>query len=119
MKTLIRLSPGLLLLAVVAAGCSRIASPFDEPVAVETKPAAAEVKKSPFGRNLYFETKGNKRYVIISAAVAHQEQQFCEFFLCRTNTKEYESVLVADIEPIKIHQTMIAPGANACSPVQY
>jgi hypothetical protein len=117
MNTLTRLSPGLVLL--VAVGCSQTADPLAGPRDVVKPNTTVESKKSLFARNVYFEKKGDKRLVILSAAVAHQPQAFCEFFLCRTNSNEYESVLVADVEPVKVHEALIAAGANSGSPVKF
>jgi hypothetical protein len=119
MNPLIRLALGLVLLVVVAAGCSRTASPLGGPEPGDKSPVVEEGKKSLFAKNIFFETKGDRRYVLISAAVAYQPGQFCEYFLCRKDTKEYESVLVADVEPLRVHEALLAARAKSGSPVQY
>jgi len=119
MNPLIRLALGLVLLVAVAAGCSRTAGPLGGPDPGDKSPVVEEGKKSLFAKNIFFETKGDKRYVIISAAVAHQPGQFCEYFLCRKDTKEYESALVADVEPLRVHEALLAAGAKSGSPVQF
>ncbi len=120
MNTPLRLTLGLLVLTVVAAtGCMNSSSPSDSPRNVETPPVVVEAKKKLLAKNIFFETQGGKRRVIVSATVAWREGQFCEFFLCRKDSKEYESVLVADIEPLQVHEALLAAGAKAGSPVQY
>jgi hypothetical protein len=110
---------------VIAAGCADTVSPthdarrvIDAGKATDDRKVVEGGKKSLFDKNLYFETQGDKRRVIISAAVA-QREGFSEFFLCRANTKEYESILVADVDPQKVHEALLATGAKTGSPVQF
>jgi hypothetical protein len=119
MNTILRCNPGLLVLAVLFAGCTDNSNPARN--VVDTKPVVAApvaAKKSLFDKNLYFETRGDKRCVIISAKVTLREG-IAEFFLCRTNGKEYESILAADVEPVKVHEALLGAGAKAGSPVQF
>src|SRR5712692_2057118 len=99
MSTILRLAPGLLLLTAIAAGCTDSSGPTpdsrrvtDDGKVTDDSKVVEGGKKSLFDKNLYFETQGDKRRVIISAAVA-QREGISEFFLCRTNSKEYESIL--------------------------
>jgi hypothetical protein len=75
-------------------------------------------KKVPLGRNVWFETEGNHRRVLVGATVCLREGGI-ECFLCRSRTKEYESILSTDADAQVIHAGLLAAGAKPGSPVQY
>jgi hypothetical protein len=75
-------------------------------------------KKVPLGRNVWFETEGTHRLVLVGTTVCLREGGL-ECFLCRTHTKEYESILSTDADAQTIHAGLLAAGAKPGSPVQY
>jgi hypothetical protein len=75
-------------------------------------------KKVPLGRDVWFETEGNRRRVLVSASVCLREGGL-ECLLCRTHTKEHESILSTDADAQVIHAGLLAAGAKSGSPVQY
>jgi hypothetical protein len=79
---------------------------------------SAPSKKVPLGRNVWFETEGSHRRVLVSANVCLREGGI-ECFLCRTRTKEYESILSTDADAQVIHAGLLAAGAKPGSPVRY
>jgi hypothetical protein len=119
MKSLFRLSLGLVVLTVLAvAGCMDSSSPSGSPRDVDTPTVSDEAKKALFDKNIYFETQGGRRRVIISATVCRRAG-LLELFMCRTQSKEHESILVADVNPVKVHEALIAAKAEAGSTVQF
>jgi hypothetical protein len=121
MKTVMRLSLGLAVLTVLAvAGCMDSSSPIGGPRNVDNPTVSEDAKKSLFDKNLYLETQGGHRRVLISATVCRR-QGLLEMFLCRTQSKEHESILVADVVPERVHTALLAAGAEEkdASPVQY
>src|SRR5207245_3230678 len=78
------------------------------------KPVAA--KKTGFGKNVWLETRGKERRVIVGATVVLREGSYgLECLLCRKHTKEHESILATDADASIIHDTLIHTGAEACS----
>jgi hypothetical protein len=75
-------------------------------------------KKASLGKDVSFETKGNRRRVLVAATVCLREGGL-ECLLCRSHTKEYESVLATDADAQVIHAALLAAGAKPGSPVQY
>jgi len=75
-------------------------------------------KKVPLGKNVWFETDGSHRRVLVGATVCLREGGI-ECFLCRSRTKEYESILSTDADAQMIHAGLLAAGAKPGSPVQY
>lgn len=70
------------------------------------------------GRNVWFETEGNHRRVLVGATVCLREGGL-ECLLCRTRTKEHESILATDADAQVIHAGLLAAGAKPGSPVRY
>lgn len=75
-------------------------------------------KKVSLGKSVWFETEGDRRRVLVAATVCLREGGL-ECFLCRTQTKEYESILATDADAQVIHAGLLAAGAKPGSPVQY
>jgi hypothetical protein len=75
-------------------------------------------KKVPLGKDVWFETEGKHRRVLVGATVCLREGGL-ECFLCRSRTKEYESVLATDADAQVIHAGLLAAGAQPGSPVRY
>ena len=79
-----------------------------------------EVKRSQLGNGVWLEPKNNKRRVVVEATVCLREGQYgLECLLCRTGTKEHESVLHTSADAKVIHAGLLAAGATPGSPVQY
>jgi hypothetical protein len=108
---------GALPLVAMLAGCE--AEPPSRPEAKSKDSApAVEVKKAPFGRNVWLETQGEKRRVLIKSYVCLREGQL-EQLLCRRHTKEHEAILAADLDAKDIHTVLMLAGAEPGSVVQY
>ena len=81
---------------------------------------ATGAKKTEFGKNVWLETAGEKRRVIVGATVVLREGSFgLECLMCRKQTKEHESILATDADAMTIHGTLLAAGAEAGSPASY
>jgi hypothetical protein len=107
----------VLLAAIPALGCDETSGERrDAKPAAREKPP--EAKKVLVGKNVFLEIQGTKRRVLISGQVCRREGQL-EHLLCRTNTKEHEAVLAADVDARKIHEALILAGAVEGSPVQF
>jgi hypothetical protein len=99
-------------LVAFALGCE----PTTEPV--QTTSAAKKVK---VGKNVVLEISGEKgkdRRVVIEATVCLREGQL-EQLMCRTQTKEHESILTAPVDARDIHKALLTAGAEVGSPVQF
>src|SRR5206468_12243197 len=82
------------------------------------KAPPAEVKKKELAKNIFFETQGERRRVIVNAVVCLR-QGHLEGLLCRKQTKEHEYLLAADCDARLIHLALIAAKAKPGSPVQF
>lgn len=92
-----------------------------EPPPEATKPVAKpapEVKKALLSKNLWLEVQGDRRRVLISATVCLREGAL-EELLCRSNTKEHEAILAADVDAREIHKALLVTGAEAGTPVKF
>jgi hypothetical protein len=117
------------LLALAVGGCD--ADPNPKAAAPKsTKPAAPAGRepaaswegstKKELGKGVWFETKGDRRRVLVDAEVCLREGQFgLECLLCRSRTKEHESILRTDAQAKVIHAGLLACGAETGAPVQY
>lgn len=93
-----------------------------EPVAVQTqqpKPKPEpEAKKVELKRNIFLETQGDKRRVLVKAMVCNR-QTILEQLLTKKGAKEHEAVLSADIDARDLHTVLLLAGAEAGSPVVF
>jgi hypothetical protein len=81
---------------------------------------AAAVKKTEFGKNVWLETQGKNRRVIVGATVVLREGSYgLECLLCRKFTKEHESILATDADASVIHATLLLAGAEPGAPARY
>ncbi len=127
MNTILRLALGLLVLAAIAAaGCTDSSGPTDDPRHVKDGGApVVDTKKTLFDKNIFFETKGDRHRVILSAHVVKREGGPLELFLCRAvskeqpSSKEHESILSADVEPLQVHMALRRAGAKAGGTVRF
>jgi len=78
----------------------------------------AEVKRKEIGKNVYLETQGEERRVVVKAYVCLREGQL-EGLLCRKFSKEHEYVLAFDGDARHIHAALLAARAKPGSPVQF
>jgi hypothetical protein len=83
----------------------------------KAKPAA-EVKKTLLGKDVWLETQGEQRRVLVATKVCLREGGL-ECLLCRANTKDYESILSTEADAQVIHVALLAARANPGSPVKY
>jgi hypothetical protein len=79
-----------------------------------SKPA----EKKELGKNVYFQTEGDARRVLVEAVVCLREGQL-EQLMTRKNTKEHEAILAADVDARMIHSALVAARAEAGSPVTF
>jgi hypothetical protein len=104
------------LLAAALVGCDS-----DQPSAKKPGQAAkpqAAAKKVEMGKNVFFETQGNERRVLVNAYVCLRQGQL-EQLLTRKRTKEHEAILAADVDARNIHFALTAAKAEAGKPVQF
>jgi hypothetical protein len=88
--------------------------------AAQGQPEAGEWKKTLLGKNVWLETRGDRRRVVVGAKVCLREGGFgLECLLCRQRTKEHESILSTDADAQLIHAALLAAKAKPGSPVQY
>lgn len=115
MKTL----PRLLLLgwAGLLLGCDQDGPPVKKPESV-AKTAPTPRKKGEIGPNVFLETEGSQRRVLVNAYVCLRQGQL-EQFLTRKETKEHEAILAADIDARHLHAALIACGATQGKPVRF
>ncbi|MCI0460856.1 MAG: YdjY domain-containing protein [Gemmataceae bacterium] len=106
---------GFALLGLTALGCEED-GPAPAPKAGPDKQPAA--KKTQLARNVFLETQGQERRVLINATVCRRED-FLEQLLCRKLTKEHESILTADIDAKYVHAALLATRAQPGKPVQF
>jgi hypothetical protein len=124
-------------LTLAAAGCdpesARSGDPGDRPAAAkQATPAAGEakpkdngpdptkdeVKRKEVGKNIFLETRGKKRRVLVSGSVVLNKGPL-ELFLTRKDTKEHEAVVAADIDAIQLKAALLATGAREGEPVRF
>jgi hypothetical protein len=89
----------------------------------EGKPAQpkrpGEPRRSEISKNVFLETQGDRRRVVVAATVVLRENSFpLEGLLTRTKTKEYEYILATDADARSIHAGLLAAGARAGSPAR-
>ncbi len=102
--------------AVPLALAAVVAVPRDPPRS--RADATPEVKRVEVGKNLFVEIQGERRRVVVRAAVCLREGQL-EGLLTRKGTKEHEYILAADVDARKLHTALLACGARAGSPVRF
>jgi hypothetical protein len=78
----------------------------------------AEVKRKEIGKNVFLETEGEQRRVVVKAYVCLREGQL-EGLLCRKFTKEHEYILAVDADARHIHTALLAARGEPGSPVQF
>jgi hypothetical protein len=115
---------------LVVAGCSDAPAQKKQAVAAvqleREQPRDPERNQAPtrplpgkmLGNNVSLEIDGDKRRVLINAVVCLRAGML-EQLLCRTGTKEHESILAADIDAKLVHAALTVAGAEAGSPVQF
>jgi hypothetical protein len=110
---------GALVLAVAALGCEPDAPEKPDKTPTKKDPAKpAEAQKKLIGPNVWFETQGDQRRVIISAAVCLREGPL-EQLLTIKGKKEHEAPLAAEVDARHIHAALLAAGAKAGSTVRF
>ncbi len=97
------------------------AKPNSEPTSKPQEPAKnqpGEPRKGAVGKNVWLETDGKQRRVIVKAEVCLREGNL-EHLMCRAGTKEHEAILHADVDARDIHAALLATGAKVGSTVKY
>jgi len=96
-------------------------APNEQPAELRPSELPGELgpaKKVRLGRSVWFETEGGHRRVLVETSVCLREGGL-ECLLCRTHSKEHESILSTDADAQVIHAGLLAAGAKPGSPVQY
>lgn len=108
---------GVFLLALASLGCEGDpAAQADNGPRKATQTAGTTRKE--IGRNVYFETRGEQRLVVIQSEVVLREGQL-EGLLCRKATKEHEYILAGDFDARHVHAALLVARAKPGSPVQF
>jgi hypothetical protein len=76
----------------------------------------AEAKKVELKKNIFIETQGDKRRVLINAVVCNR-QTILEQLLTKKGQKEHEAILSADIDARDLHTVLMVAGAEPGSTV--
>lgn len=92
--------------------------PFDEPKKPvdDFKPEPGWKDISKGAKTVWFDPK--ERKLILRARVVLQKGAL-EFLMCKTNSKEHESILATDAQPKLIHAGLILTGAEPGRPVRF
>jgi hypothetical protein len=77
-----------------------------------------DAKKVVMGRNIWLETGGEKRRVLVEGYVVLREG-LLEQLMCRKGTKEHEAILAADMDARDIHKALLLTGIEPGSPARY
>lgn len=112
---IISIVTGWIVAACVGCGVEEQAATKPE---TPVKPAPTPTKKAEIGKNVFLETEGEQRRVLIEAEVCLRQGQL-EQFLTRRRTKEHEAILVADIDARHVHTALTLAKAEAGSPVRF
>ncbi len=111
-----------LALIVAILGC--IAQPEQAPSQTTSGKAAQqpkpepEAKKVELKKNIFIETQGDKRRVLVNAYVCNRKT-ILEQLLTRKGGKEHEAILAADIDARDLHTVLTVAGAEPGSTVVY
>jgi predicted small lipoprotein YifL len=92
----------------------------DDKSVYKLPPIPEGVKRKELAPDLFFETQGDKRRVVVIANVCLRDRKFLlEGLLTRKGTKEHEYLLAVDVDADKIHTLLLAAGAKPGSPVTF
>src|SRR5438105_4031790 len=97
-------------------GCAQPSS--KQPPASNEEAEQPELKKVSMGPNVWLETSGDKRRVLIDGYVCLREG-LLEHLMCRRNTKEHEAILAADIDARDVHKALLLTGIEPGSLARY
>lgn len=100
-------------LAVVLAGCLA-----GDNAGKQTPATQSKAKKVEVGKNVVLEIEGDRRRVLVQAAVCLRQGQL-EQFLTRKRTKEHEAILAADIDARDVHTALTLARAEPGHPVRF
>ena len=90
-----------------------------EPAEKKT-PDRPKLKPGQIGKHIKLDVKGKRRRVLVDARICLREGSYgLETLLCRSGTKEHESILATDADARLIHFALVAAGATPGSPVKY
>lgn len=93
--------------------------PREKPVYKEPPPQDGW-KRTKLAPNLWLETQGEKRRVVVAALVCLREGTYgLECLLCKNGTKEHESLMVTTADASLIHGAMEAARIKPGATVQY
>jgi hypothetical protein len=77
----------------------------------EEQPKEPEAKKVELKKNIFIETQGDKRRVLVNSVVCNR-QTILEQLLTKKGGKEHEAVLAADIDARDLHTVLMVAGAE-------
>jgi hypothetical protein len=113
--------------ALLVAVCGCVADTSAPPAAAPERPGDAkkeevkqepERKKAELKKNIFIETQGDKRRVLVNAVVCNR-QTILEQLLTKKGGKEHEAILAADIDARDLHTVLMVAGAEPGSTVTY
>jgi hypothetical protein len=103
-------------LVVLLAGCGDLGG-GPEGSGARPRPEP-EPTKVNVGQNIFLEVQGKRRRVLISARVCLR-RGVLEGLLTRTNKKEHEYILAADVDARKVHEALVLARAEPGEPVRF
>jgi hypothetical protein len=101
---------------------AKLEDPMEREKPLFKEPPAQEgwKRSKPLGENIWLETQGDKRRVLVAAVVCLREGAYgLECLLCKRGTKEHESLLVTTAHAKVIHAALEVAKIKAGSPVEY
>lgn len=117
--------------ACIAAILGCVAQPESAPSQTQTRSGAASVretdepakpeperKKAEIKKNIFLETQGDKRRVLVNSVVCNRKTML-EQLLTKKGQKEHEAILSADIDARDLHAVLMVAGAEPGSTVVF
>jgi len=96
------------------------ASTVAQPAAAPQDDAEAGWTRKKLGDNVWFETRDQRRRVLVDAKVCLREGEYgLECLVCRRNSKEHESILATTARAKLIHAGLLLAGAVPGAPVAF
>lgn len=110
----------LLTFTLLTVGCDEESKPSaPRKKTPDAKPTKTErVKRVQLSKNIFLEVQGKRRRVMISAKVCLTRGPL-ELFMTKTNLKEHEAVVAADVDARDLKRALLAAGAKEGEPVQF
>lgn len=109
----------LLPLVLVLSGCGDTSDPEPRAAAKDgSAPKPAATNKVNLSNNIWLETEGDIRRILVSAEVCLRSGVL-EQLMTRKNQKEHEAILTADIDARKLHEALLLAKAEPGSVARF